>query len=151
MSPVAIGTERAAVVRESRDWIGCPFHHGARVKGVGVDCAQLVLAVFCDALHLVPAIDPGYYPPDWFLHQGAERIRDRVLDHFLPVAVPEPGDLALFRYGRAASHSGIVVEAPDVRVVHSFSGFQVTETEVRPMSHLGSRLDGYWTLTRWVV
>jgi len=36
---------RALVVTEARTWLNTPFHHQARLKGVGVDCAMLVRAV----------------------------------------------------------------------------------------------------------
>jgi cell wall-associated NlpC family hydrolase len=36
-------TTRADVVIEARTWVGTPYHHQARLKGVGVDCIGLVL------------------------------------------------------------------------------------------------------------
>lgn len=36
---------RQAIIAEARSWIGTPWRHQARVKGVGCDCAQLVIAV----------------------------------------------------------------------------------------------------------
>lgn len=36
---------RADVVAAARTWIGTPYHHQARVKGVGVDCIGLVICV----------------------------------------------------------------------------------------------------------
>ena len=38
--------ERIRVILEAMTWIKTPFHFGARVKGNGVDCAQLIAAVF---------------------------------------------------------------------------------------------------------
>jgi NlpC/P60 family putative phage cell wall peptidase len=35
----------ADVVAEARSWVGTPYHHQARVKNVGVDCAGLVIGV----------------------------------------------------------------------------------------------------------
>ena len=40
--------QRAAVVAEARSWIGTPYHHAADVKGHGVDCAMLLIRVYCD-------------------------------------------------------------------------------------------------------
>lgn len=146
-----IARERQAVVDAARSWIGTPFHHAARIKGVGVDCSQLLIAVFCEELNLVPPIDPGYYPPDWFLHREHEKIKFHLLQHCRRMSGPMPGDVGVFRYGRAASHAGIVVAGPEhPRVVHSFRGFGVTESEVEPGHHLFSRLDGWWSLKRWL-
>jgi hypothetical protein len=62
---------RAAVVQEALTWLGTPYHHHARVKGVGVDCAQQLCAVY-EACGCVPHIDPGNYAHDWHLHRGEE-------------------------------------------------------------------------------
>lgn len=149
MTAAEIGAERAAVVAEVRSWAGTAFHHQGRVKGVGVDCAQLVIAVFADALHLVPPIEPGYYPPDWFLHQSRERIVEWVERYWRRVDAAAAGDLVLFRFGRALSHSGIVVQVEPARVVHSFAGQGVLEGDLVPGTLLWLRRDSYWTLARW--
>lgn len=36
---------RQDVVIAARDWIGTPYHHQARIKGVGVDCIGIVIGV----------------------------------------------------------------------------------------------------------
>ena len=64
--------QRAAVVAEARSWIGTPYHHAADVKGHGVDCALLLVRVYCD-LGLVEPFDPRPYTRDWFLHRSEER------------------------------------------------------------------------------
>ena len=33
------------VVREAKTWLGTPFHHQGRLKGVGVDCAGVIVCV----------------------------------------------------------------------------------------------------------
>lgn len=40
------------IVEEARKWIGTPYHHQQRLKGVGVDCVGLVIGVGleCDIL-----------------------------------------------------------------------------------------------------
>jgi cell wall-associated NlpC family hydrolase len=34
---------RAQVVATARSWLGTPFHHQGRLKGVGVDCAGVIV------------------------------------------------------------------------------------------------------------
>ena len=65
---------RAAVVAAARSWIGTPYHHAADVKGRqgGVDCAMLLVRVYCD-LGLVEPFDPRPYTRDWMLHRDEER------------------------------------------------------------------------------
>lgn len=47
---------RLAVIAEARSWVETPFRHQARVKGLGADCAQLIIAVG-EACGLL-AVDP---------------------------------------------------------------------------------------------
>ena len=35
MTPESVLVDRYAVVTEARTWLGTPFHHQARLKGVG--------------------------------------------------------------------------------------------------------------------
>lgn len=46
---------REAIVSEARKWIGTPYHHQQCIKGVGVDCALLVVGVG-SALGLMPML-----------------------------------------------------------------------------------------------
>lgn len=107
---------RDAVIAEARSWIGTPFHHQARIKGVGVDCGQLLAAVYETACDMEP-MDFGYYPRDWFLHADDERYMDQVAARCKPVDEPQPGDIALFKIGRAYAHGAIVIDWP--MVIHA--------------------------------
>src|SRR5712671_5819911 len=99
---------RAAVVQEAESWIGTPFHHAARVKGAGVDCLMLLAEVYQHA-GVARHIDPPFYVPDWHLHRDAERYMEGLLQYALPIAgQPQPGDIALFRFGRTFSHGAII-------------------------------------------
>lgn len=103
-------TPRARVVAEAMTWLGTPYHHHGRVKGVGVDCAMLLAEVF-ERCGVVPHIDAGDYPSQWHLHGREERFLawlDKV--GALAVAEPQPGDVCVYRYGRTYSHGGIVVD-----------------------------------------
>ena len=111
---------REAVVREAMSWLGTPYHHHARVKGVGVDCAQILCAVY-ETAGVVPHVDPGTYATDWHLHRHEEMYSHWLLKYASrlgPDEVPFPGDVALFKFGRCFSHGAIVVE--DGLLVHSY-------------------------------
>lgn len=109
---------RQAVVAEAESWLGTPFHHEARVKGAGVDCLMLLAEVY-ERAGVIEHAKPPHYPPDWHLHQGAERYMDGLLGYAQPIfGPPGPGDVALFRFGRTYSHGAIVVEWP--KLIHAY-------------------------------
>lgn len=108
MTPV-----RAAILRAALSWLRTPWHHRARVKGAGVDCAQLLIGVYAE-VGLVEAFDTGEYPPDWMMHRSQERFLEFVKQYCDPVDAPLPGDLALYFVGRCFSHGAIVTEWPEI-------------------------------------
>jgi len=119
---------RTAIVAAARAWNGTPYHHMADVKGVGCDCAMLLVRVYCD-LGLVEPFDPRPYPRDWHLHRGEERYLDFLFARTIEVAAPAPGDVILFRYGRCFSHGGIVTIADPLTIVHAFHPARVVLEE----------------------
>jgi cell wall-associated NlpC family hydrolase len=122
---------REAVCRIARSWLGTPYHHMGRIKGVGVDCAMFPLEAYREA-GLIDEIEIPFYPPDWHLHrsdeiylgivnryarevtgnrlQGAGQTHSTVPCHLSPV--PSAGDLVLYQFGRTWSHGAIVLEWP---------------------------------------
>ena len=111
---------RARVVAAARAWVGTPYLHAADIKGVGVDCAMILVRVFCD-LDLVPSFDPRPYVKDWMLHRDDERYLGFLFDRARPVPSPEPGDVIVFRIGRCFAHGGIVTSGDPLTFVHAFS------------------------------
>lgn len=142
-------TARAAVVAAARAWIGTAYHHAADVKGAGVDCAMLLVRVYCD-LGLVPPFDPRPYVRDWMLHRDEERYLGFLLDRARIVSAPKPGDVILFRFGRCYAHGGIVSATVPLTIVHAFAPAGcVVEDRVERNGELAGRLGtakfaSYW-------
>lgn len=115
-------SQREAVVIEAATWLKTPYHHHARLKGVGVDCAQLLCAVY-EACGLVQPVDPGTYAVDWHLHHG-EEVFSGWLERFAtlqPAGSPlQKGDVCLFKFGRCFSHGSIY--AGNGLFIHSYIG-----------------------------
>lgn len=136
---------RAAVEAEARSWLGTPYHNHARLKGVGVDCAQILCAVY-EATGSIGHTNPGWYAPDWHMHRG-EEVYQEWIDRYclrLPGSVkPLPGDIALFRFGRTYSHSAIVVS--DDELVHAYIGRGVVLSRLDE-EPLAGRPHIFWTL-----
>jgi NlpC/P60 family putative phage cell wall peptidase len=109
---------RRAIVAQAQEWIGTPFHHAARIKGAGVDCLMLLAEVY-ERAGVTGHVAPPFYVPDWHLHRDVERYMAGLLRYARPIeGPPEPGDIALFRFGRTFSHGAIVIEWP--RLIHAY-------------------------------
>ena len=141
--------QRALVVAEARSWLGTPYHHAADVKGAGVDCAMLLVRVFCD-LGLVPPFDPRPYTRDWFLHRSEERYLGFLLARSHEVLVPRDGDIVLFRIGRCYGHGGIVTRAEPFTIIHAFAGARcVVEDVIARNSEISARLKSSKFASYW--
>ena len=124
--------ERQRICEIARSWLGTPYHHMGRIKGVGVDCAMFPLEVYREA-GLIGDIGVPYYPQDWMLHRSEEIYLRIVQQHACEVrrdrlqgtggagfTVPcnlspvpcLPGDFVLYHFGRCWSHGAIVLEWP---------------------------------------
>ena len=132
--------DRAAVVAAAREWIGTPYHHMADIKGVGCDCAMLLVRVYCD-LGIVAPFDPRPYVRDWHLHRSEERYLEFLLERATPTREPGPADIILFPFGRCYSHGGIVTRTDPLTIVHAFhpAGL-VLEEEIARNADMASRL-----------
>jgi NlpC/P60 family putative phage cell wall peptidase len=124
---------RAAIVIETRAWIGTPYRHQASLKGVGCDCLGLVRGVW-RALYGAEPETPPPYAADWAEAAAGEPLAEAALRHLTPVARENiaPGDVLLFRWraGLAAKHLGIVTAA--ARMVHAHEGAAVAEVALAP-------------------
>lgn len=105
---------RAAIVAEALSWLSTPYHNHGRVKGVGVDCAQLPAAVY-EACGLIPHLEPEY-SAQWMLHRDEELYLAWVRPYAREITREEvqPGDLAMWKFGRTYSHSAIVIDPPTI-------------------------------------
>lgn len=102
---------RSEIIDIARQWIGTPYHHNARVLGAGVDCGQILIAVY-SAAGLMPKIETGYYARDFMLHRDDEQYLSYVMRYCQETDDPLPGDIAVWKIGRIYSHGGIVEDWP---------------------------------------
>lgn len=128
---------RDELVAEALSWRGTPYHPHARLKGIGVDCANLLLAVY-ERAGALPHIDPGHYPTGWHLHRNEELFLDwiaRVGGREIERAEARPGDIAVWRFGRTYSHGGMLVDDAGL-VVHAYldSGVRQNRLDEEPLA-----------------
>jgi cell wall-associated NlpC family hydrolase len=136
--------QREAVVEEARSWVGTPYHHHARIKGAGVDCGMILAEVY-ERAGVLPHVDPGEYVADWFLHQD-EPVYLNIVEQFAAKidGPAQPGDIAMFQFGRNPAHGAIVVEWP--AIIHSFkqAGMVILDDAVSNCD-LADRFVGIWS------
>lgn len=118
MDAETIKAQRQAVIDEAHSWLRTPYHHQGAVKGVGVDCAMILVEVY-KAVGLIPAdLDPRPYPVEWHLHRDFERYLGWLDIYATRTEDPKPGDISIFKFGRCFSHSAIIVA--EHTVIHSY-------------------------------
>ncbi len=117
--------KREAVIAEARSWFRTPFHDGARIKGVGVDCGQFVAGVF-EACGWEPMNFPPY-KRGFFLHVENTLYLDEMRRRCVEVERPQPGDVALFKIGRSYGHGVIIVDWPFGIHAREHSGVELTD------------------------
>jgi len=122
------------IVLLARGWIGTPYEHQASCKGAGADCLGLLRGVWRE-LHGSEPENPGAYTPDWAETDGVERLLPAARRHMREVAVVKPGDVMIFRFGRAvAKHVAIVSETTlgAEKIIHAYAGRGVVESPLTP-------------------
>jgi cell wall-associated NlpC family hydrolase len=115
--------QRDKIVTEAKSWIGTPYRGWSRVRGVGVDCGQLLAGVYVNAGFLPADIElPKYYSLSVAQHKESTEYIDLVSKHMreIPEAEALPGDTVVYKLGLAFAHAAIVVEWPNF-VIHAFA------------------------------
>lgn len=135
-------TPRERVIAEARTWLSTAYHHQARIKGVGVDCATLLCEVY-EAAGVIPYVDPTPYPADWHLHRDGERYLGWLEKYATLTDDPKPGDVVVWRFGRCFSHAAILCD--NDTIIHSYID-QGVRLESRHASIFTGRPVKYYTL-----
>ena len=137
--------QRAAVVAEARTWLSTPYHNHARIKGVGVDCANLPAAVY-EACGLIPNVQPDY-SAQWFEHRDEELFLAFVLPYATEITRAQvgPGDFAIWKYGRTYSHGALVIDPPVI--IHATTAAMCVHLgDMERDDDLGTRPRRFFTL-----
>lgn len=98
-------TSRQQIVDETLTWLNTPYHHHQCVKGVGVDCAQLLIGV---------GKAVGFLGQDFRIDNYANLARGSYLirhieHHLISTDKALHGDIVLIRFSSLDTHVGIVV------------------------------------------
>lgn len=125
---------RELVVREAESWLGTPYHHEARVKGSGVDCGQILVAVYSQFDFLPADYEIKHYPPDFAMHRDVEWYLSIVQEFSREISEAEikTGDIILYKLGRLFAHGAIVTNYPEI--IHAW---KPTRNVTRFLAHSG--------------
>lgn len=131
------------IVNQARTWVDTPYHHQARVKGHGVDCAQLIIGVGQE-LNLVPEYPKIYMSygrvprPDFMRARLAE-----FMDEIKP-SEAKIGDVFWMGWRKSAPmHLGIFSDLHGGGVIHAYSkAGKVIETRLD--SEFKKMIDSWW-------
>lgn len=111
---------RIKIILEAFSWVDTPYHHQAKVKGVGVDCAQLVAGVAENVFPKLKPINSPVYSIEWHMHNREEKMC-QIIESFgcerIELEDKAPGDILTFKFGRVQSHMGILVN--DGQFIHA--------------------------------
>jgi cell wall-associated NlpC family hydrolase len=113
------------IAEKALGWLGTPHVNMAKVKGYGVDCGMLLIAVLEEA-GLVPkdSIKVKPYSNMWHLSHSNEWFVSTVEKYCDRVEYMQPGDFLLYTFGRCVSHGAIYVG--DYNIIHSWVEHGVT-------------------------
>jgi len=111
-------TTPAEVVAEARGWISTPWSHLHRTKGIGTDCAGLVIGVARDLGLAQPVIAPYARQPSQnslLRHCAAHMQRAS--------SGPALGRVAVMRFGDEPQHLGIFGDYPlgGLSLIHGYA------------------------------
>lgn len=115
---------REDIVAAARGWIGTPFHHQGRLKGVGVDCVGVVIGVARE-LGISDFDTTGYARrPD---SRELEKLA-RALMIEVPARKALPGDVLLLEIDGQPQHLAFVT---DIGMLHAYAPLRRVVEHVR--------------------
>jgi hypothetical protein len=100
-------TTRTDIVRTARTYLGTPFGHMQRDKGVSIDCAGLLICTARELSLVAPDFDVPPYPP---VPDGT--LLDKCREFMRPISRAEmqPGDAVLLTVDRDPQHLAILAD-----------------------------------------
>jgi cell wall-associated NlpC family hydrolase len=138
------GELRELIIAEAMSWLRTPYIHLGNIKGVGVDCAMILIEIYKKFGFVPEEFEPRPYEPQWYLHRdealymaGMEKYSKRIEAHEV-----KPGDIAMFNFGRHAAHGAIVINEDLLLHANRVHG----NVELHERRTLDSRLDSYWSV-----
>ena len=132
------------MIAEARTWLGTPFNHQGRIKGVACDCIGLIMGVGI-ALKLA-VYDPHSQTARSYLSYGRSpdpvRMREGIGRwlHTIPVEQAGLADVLYMAWSREPQHVGLIT---DIGIIHAYARAGKV-VEHRLDADWQSRIRGAW-------
>jgi len=99
------------IVTEARRWIGTPFHHQGRVKGVGCDCLGMVVGVASELkLEKNGTLLASLDNPRYSRQPNTAELLTKLQENLALVTEMQVGDLAVITMISNPQHMGIITD-----------------------------------------
>lgn len=119
---------RERIVAIARRYVGTPYHHQARVPGIGIDCVGVLVCIARELGVIGPAVDYAAYARN-AKDDTLLQILDSHLDRMRSPDIAEPGDVLTFQIGKWPHH--IAIKTGHDTLLHSYAGIgRVVETQI---------------------
>lgn len=103
----------------AQSFLGTPYHHQGRVKGVGVDCVGFLVSTALEAGLITPEL-AAELPRDYSRQPSAQSLRRLVSGVLLPVpfVLRAPGDILLLRFEVEPQHLALLTAINPDQIIH---------------------------------
>jgi NlpC/P60 family putative phage cell wall peptidase len=136
-------TTPAILLHAARRYIGTPWVHQGRLRGIGIDCIGLLVGAFNEAG--LPVKDVANYPKkptgnDWLLEELRRRLT-RVIDGSM-----QPGDVLCFKWSLHPWHVALL--SYDDTMIHAYK--RLNECVEQPLTnHWRASMHSIWRWPDW--
>lgn len=105
---------RDEIVKTAREYLGTPFKHQGRLKGIGIDCAGLVICVAKElGLTTFDHQAYGHLPHAMMMQNHCDEQMTRI-----PIEDAKPGDVYLMAFHKEPQHLCIIT---DIGIIHAYA------------------------------
>lgn len=109
---------RRKIVEKAREYLGTPFHHQGRLKGIGIDCIGLLSCV---------AHELGIFTKDhtnYSRHPDGESLINELSKHLdeIPPSKMNIGDIIVFTISKRTKYPQHIGFVTDYGMIHTYQG-----------------------------
>ncbi len=126
----------ALIVNAARGWLGTPFHHQARQKGIGCDCLGLIIGI-AEELQLPSRTGKPLYfydRQDYHYRRDAALLLPQLQQYMWPSKQLALGNIVVLQLCRMPQHIGILaINENEFNFIHACMRHKkVIEQPLRP-------------------